>query len=294
MLHLRKIAFLLCILISSTSFAEPLRARDTAEVRAKGSWSMGVFNSLIYAPRDGFEIDVNPLIFLVAPNVIARVAHVPGGAGAWRVTGEYGLSVPSGGFHLTKPFGLQGDLVPSCKVSADNPGLIGWCQAPGWAIVPRAGLVVSKGNGDETKPDRNVFTAKADLAVGIVVAGERGTPLDAIPPIDLWTAPVYNKYRARIGVAYDLAATDWLRTRLEANLYRVGDAPDVLRSPYTFAAHLGLDLAVGSASRFTLGAMYWNSDQHAIALGTNAAGKVDYVGVRSNDFFPTIDFIWSN
>lgn len=294
MSHFRNLALILCVLAATTASADPLRARDTAEVRSKGSWSMGIFNALIYAPRDGFEIDVNPLIFLVAPNVIARVAHVAGGPGAWRVAGEYGLSVPSGGFHLTKPFGLQGDLVPSCKVSADNPSLIGWCQAPGWAIVPRAGLVLSKGNGDDSKPDRSIFTAKADIAVGIVLAGERGTPLDAIPAIDLWTAPVYNKYRARIGVAYDLLLTDWLRTRIEANLYRVGDAPDVPRSPYTFSAHLGLDLAVGSASRFTLGAMYWNSDQHAIELGKNAAGKADYVPVRSNDFFPTIDFIWSN
>ena len=42
-----------------------------------------------------------------------------------------------------------------------------------------------------------------------------------------------------------------------------------------------------------LGLIYWNSDQGAIEWSKDAAGWSEFKRVRSHDFYPCIDFIWS-
>jgi hypothetical protein len=269
---------------ASLARAEGLAARDTARVRGAGEWSVGVFNPLTVGLGHGVELRTHPLLLAGSPNAVVRVAHVASET-RWSITGEYGLSFPSPSFRLAKPLGLAGDLVPACKVAADHPDLSDWCQKPGWVLVPRAGVVASRGL-------ENVMTAMADVAVGVPLGGNRGRPLDAIPALDLLFAPAMNGWRAHAGVRYDQRLASWLRFDAELHAYVVGASGD--RSPFTLSAHLGFDVAVGSASRFTLGCMYWNSDQRAIEVVTGPSGFATVGRVRSNDFLPTIDFVWSS
>jgi hypothetical protein len=260
-----------------------LEARDSADVHRPGHWSVGVFNPLVYGLREGVEIETHPLLLVGAPNALARVRH--GEAGAWRLTGEYGLSLPTPAFKLAKPLGLSGDLFPSCKVTKDDPDAKG-CQAPGWILVPRVGLLASHGL------DETVATVKADLAVGMPFGGEKGRPLDAWAPVDLRFAPALNGWRAHAGGRVDHALTRRLSVDGELHGYVVGASGD--RNPFTIAAHVGLDLAVGTSSRFTLGAMYFNSDQRAVRIVHAADGFSTLRHVRTHEVWPTIDFIWSS
>lgn len=281
---MRASIFLLGALAVVAARAEPLRARDTAEVRGAGEWSVGIFNPLTVGLGRGVELQSHPLLLAGSPNAIVRVAHRVDPEG-WSVAGEYGLSLPTPAFRLAKPLGVSGDLVPSCKVTAHDASLASWCEQPGWILVPRAGLVASYGR-------ERAFTGRVDVAVGVPIAGNPGRPLDAIPALDLLFAPAMNGWRAHVGGRYDVPLVDRLRLDGELNAYLVGASGD--RSPLTVSAHLGLDLAVGSASRFTLGVMYWNSDQRAVRVETGPDGYAFTRRVRSNDFLPTIDFIWSS
>jgi len=272
------------VMAASGARAEGLVARDTAHVRGAGDWSVGIFNPLTVGLGHGVELRAHPLLLVGSPNAVVRVAHRASETG-WNITGEYGLSFPGPAFRLAKPLGISGDLVPACKVAADNDALSDWCEKPGWVLVPRAGVVASRGV-------ENVVTAMADVAVGVPLGGNPGKPLDAIPALDLLFAPAMNGWRAHAGVRYDQRLARWLRLDAELHAYVVGASVD--RSPFTLSAHLGFDVAVGSASRFTLGCMYWNSDQHAVEVVTGASGYATVRRVRSNDFLPTIDFIWSS
>jgi len=276
----------LAALLSSAAAA--LEARDTAALHRKGEWSVGVFNPLVVGLTDTIELETHPLLLVGAPNAIVRVRQAP--LGDWRLATEFGLSLPTPAMRLAKPLGLSGDLFPSCKVTADDAAQAGWCEQPGWILVPRLGLVASR--GEET-----VWTAKADVAAGLLLSGERGHPLDALPAIDLLFAPALNGWRAHVGGRVDHALASIGSRSLvslsgELHGYLVGASGD--RNPFTLAAHAGVDVAVGAASRFTLGVMYWNSDQRRVVVEKGAEGFSTARHVRSNDFFPTIDFIWSS
>lgn len=277
-----------CLIFFGVASAEPLRARDTALVRDRGSWSIGVFNPLTLAVRDGLELELHPLVLVAAPHALVRVAHMK--AGEWRLAGEYGLSFPLTALKMAPPLGVAGYFTPSCKVAKDNPAQAKWCEAPGWFLVPRAGAVLSLfGTG--------VFSARADLAVGLLLSGQRGYPLDAPPVVELLFAPFLNRFRARVGAGYDRPLSDRVRVRGEANLYAVGgnsEPPEPTRSPLTVSVHLGVDIGLGQSSRLTLGVLYFNSDQHAVSVEPDGKGKNQRVRIRSQDFLPTVDFIWSS
>jgi len=256
-------------------------ARDTADVRKSGSWSIGVFNPIEYSLSDSMAIRTNILPIARPPVVDLRWAHV---TGDWRVTGEYGVALPALSLFSAIPLGVKGDLLPSCKVAGHDSSKSDSCQTSGPIIVPRIGLVVSTGK-------QHVTTLRIDAAYGVLLSGDRGKPLDAFPPLDLAWAAAFNGWHVRAGGRYDRLVTDSIRVSGELNLHMVGATPAPERSPWTLSAHIGADFAVGESSRFTIGVMYFNSDQRATEL-VEKDGYVVRESIRSNDFYPTIDFIW--
>ena len=64
-------------------------------------------------------------------------------------------------------------------------------------------------------------------------------------------------------------------------------------SPWIFTAHLGLDIAVFKQSRITIGAYWANYDQGKSVVVTGTDGFSERKRVRSNNFLPTIDYIWA-
>ncbi len=276
-------AVLLFVLLASTlAFSQPLPARDTADVGARGSWSVGVFNPLRIAVLDGLELQTHPLLFFVAPHVDARLALV---RSPLRLTAEAGLSMPTLAMRLTK-----GYLFPSWDTSENDIG---------WMLIPRAGLLLS-GNVLE----RDVWTLRADAAFRIPLGPNSATPLNFfVTPLDLVLAAPLTGFRSRVGGAYDHAFNDRLRLRGELNLYVTGSqgnlfdagrdvGPIAAISPLVVTAHVGVDLAVFEHSRVTAGVLWANADQGATRVVTGADGFSERVRVRSNDFLPTVDFIW--
>ncbi|MFY0572777.1 hypothetical protein ACN28E_54355 [Archangium lansingense] len=273
-------ATLLFVLLSSTlAFAQPLPARDTADVGPRGSWSVGVFNPLRIAVHDNVELQTHPLLFFVAPHVDARFALL---RTPLRLTAEAGLSMPTFAMRLVK-----GYLFPSWDTSQSDIG---------WMLIPRAGLLLS-GNVLE----HDVWTLRADAAFRIGLGPNSATPLNSfLTPLDLVLAAPLTGFRSRVGGAYDHAFNDRLRLRGELNLYVTGSQGDLPASsqgiasisPLVFTAHLGVDIAVSQHSRITAGVLWANADQGATRVVEGADGFSDRVRVRSNDFLPTLDFIW--
>ncbi len=263
---------------------EGLAARSTAFVGPKGSWSVGVFNPLRIAVHDRVELEANPLLFFVAPHVTSRFGLLEDGR--VRVAGELGLLVPTFGMRL-----LKGYFFPTWATSKNDIG---------WMVVPRAGLVVSGG-----EPLGDVWTGTLDFSARVPFGPVNAGPLNSfLAPLDLLFAAPLTGYSTRLGVAYDKALTTRFRLRGEANVHLTGtqgglftDGTDVgplaSLSQWYLTAHLGLDIRVGKMSRFTVGCYFANYDQGATAVVTGADGFAERVRVRSNNFLPTIDFIWA-
>lgn len=264
--------------------AAALAPRDAARLPPAGTVEIGVFNPLRLVPVDGLQVELHPLVFLVAPHLTLRRQVLA--ADTWALAVEGGLALPSSAFSEPPPYGLEGYLTPSCKVGGAEPDRAPEsCQAPGTFVVPSAGLVLSHGR-------EHVTTARLDYAAGILVAGERPDPLDTWAPLDLLLAPVFNGHRVHLGLRYDRSLLDWLRLAGEAHLWHVGAGPPPARSPWVMALHLGTDLRTSTHTRLTVGAIYWNSDQREVALVRDADGYSRFERVRSHDFGPTADFLW--
>ena len=253
----------LAVLFAAPSFAEPFLARETAQVGKKWDYSVGVFAPLTLAVADGLELRAHPLLFLVSPNLDLRKSHWE--SGLWQVAGEYGVSVPTPVLKLAQSF-----LFPV-------EGTVGWF------LVPHVGAVASRG-----EMNANVLSISADLAIGIPLTrtnvgppGEPLVPLGA-PLLDLELSPMLTGYRFRFGGLYDYRLSERWRLRGYADIYVHGAMP----SPWTLRAGANVELRVGKSSRLSAGAVWWNSDQHAIDTTT-------WQHVRSNDFLPTLDFIWA-
>ncbi|MFY0526683.1 hypothetical protein ACN28I_27255 [Archangium gephyra] len=189
-------AILLFVLLGSTlAFAQPLPARDTADVGPRGSWSVGVFNPLRIAVHEGLELQTHPLLFFVAPNVDARFALV---RSPLRLTAEAGLSMPTLAMRLVK-----GYLFPGWETSQNDIG---------WMLIPRAGLLLS---GNVLTHD--VWTLRADAAFRVALGPNSATPLNSfLTPLDLVLAAPLTGFRSRVGGAYDHAFNERLRLRGEA------------------------------------------------------------------------------
>ncbi len=274
---------LLVSLVSSLTLAAPRPARDTADVGKQGDYRVGVFNPLRIAILDGVELEANPLVFFVAPNVNARF-RVTGGP--LRVTAEAGLSVPTFGMRLMKGF-----LFPTWATSKNDIG---------WMLIPRVGVLLSG-----TVLDHDVWTARTDAAFRVPLGPNSATPLNSfVAPLDILLAAPLTGVCARAGGAYDHAFGDTLRLRGEVNLYLTGDqgnlnvdgasvGPIAPVSQLIVTAHVGLDIAVFKQSRITVGVLWANYDQGQTATVKGADGFSERVRVRSNNFLPTLDYIWA-
>ncbi|MCO4763171.1 MAG: hypothetical protein KC502_16760 [Myxococcales bacterium] len=260
-----------------------LPARDSARLPGAGHYSIGIFNPLEYGVSDKLSLVTHPLLLVASPNVTARVRH--GEVAGWRLTGEYGLSVPYAAMGSELPLGLGGWLFPACKVTQHDSSKSGTCDQAGWVISPTIGAVASSG-------DRHVWTVRTELSVGLPISGDLGRPSENIPPADLLFAPATYGWRLRVGGRYDRALSDNMRLSTELNGYMVGASEAPSRNPLTVSAHVGLDISVGSHSRFTIGVLYFNSDQRN-KVEEVIDGRPQLVPVRNHDFFPTIDFIWA-
>jgi hypothetical protein len=160
----------------------------------------------------------------------------------------------------------------------------------GWYLAPRVGLVATHRAASAT-----VFTARADATIGLPLSIGEAQPLDAPAPLNLLMAPVLTGIRTRFGVLLDRAIGDRVRVRGYADLYVHGRSalemgPDALTwSNVTTRAGAGVDFAPGARrkNRITLGVAWWNSDQHEIDPAT-------FARVRTNELWPTFDFIWAD
>lgn len=269
--------------VGTPAAAEPLPARNTADVGPRGSWSVGVFNPLRFTPLEGVEFQTHPLAFFVAPNADARIALL---RSPLRLTLEAGLSLPTFGLRLT-----QGYLFPAWGTS-DN--------TLGWMLIPRVGLLLS---GNVTR--QGVWTLKADGAWRVPLGPDSTTPLNSfLAPLDILLAAPLTGSCYRVGGAYDQALSRRLRLRGELNLYATGPqgrlvvsgadvGPLAEVSPLIVTAHLGLDIAVARHSRFTVGVLWANADQGATRVVTGSDGFSERERVRGNNIVPTLDFIWA-
>jgi hypothetical protein len=280
------------LLASSLALAAPRPARDTADVGARGSWSVGVFNPLRIAVHDRVELEANPLVFFVAPHVNARfsllqgAAAEAGGARGVRLTGEVGLSFPTLAMRL-----MKGWTFPSWSTSGDTVG---------WMLIPRVGVLLS---GDAFAHD--VWTVRADAAVRAPLGPNNATPMNSfLAPLDILLAAPLTGLCARVGGAYDHAFGERLRLRGELNLYVTGGqgnlrvagvdrGPLAAINPVIVTAHVGLDIAVFAQSRVTVGALWANYDQGQTVVVPASDGFSQRAPVRSNNILPTIDYIWA-
>ncbi len=256
---------------AQAAHAEPLAARDTALVRPKGTGSIGVFAPLRVSVGRGLEAEAHPLLFLAAsPNLALRVRLFDDGA--LRVTGEYGLSVPTMAMRLT-----QGILFPTWDTSH---------RRVGWFVVPDVGVAVSYGR-------TTVVTARIDTAFGLGFGANEATPLDTVAPLELLFAPMLNGFRSHAGVGYDFPITTWLRGRAAFDVWYVGRSPEPFKSPLYVSTQVGVDIKMGPHTRLALGAIWYDYDQRQTIVRKSDSGFYERVRVRSDDFFPTADFVWS-
>jgi hypothetical protein len=228
---------------------------------------VGVFDPARYALSDRLELVAHPLLFFVAPNGEARVRHVE--VAGFQLTGVYALSMPSLAFRLSK-----GYLFPAAKHDEHEIG---------WTLVPRAGLLASRGARAES-----VVTVGFDVAAGLPIVKGDARPLEALAPLDVLLAPALAGYRARVGGLWDRRLGERWRGRvwLDAYLHGVDDEhPHPGHARFSFAGGGGVDLRVGQRSRLVLGLAIWNHFQHA--------RDADGGSVRSTDVFPVVDFIWA-
>ncbi|MSP17629.1 MAG: hypothetical protein EXR73_13675 [Myxococcales bacterium] len=268
-----------------------LGPRDTALLAPRGTLSIGLFAPLTYTPRADVELAVHPLVFAMAPHLGVKVRHL--GAGDLTLTGDYGLSLPSVALRNELPLGLRGYLTPACKVTDHDPALADSCQLPGWILVGRAGVLATLATGARAAP-RRTLTLGADLAVGALLAGDRGHALGAWPWLELLLAPAIDGWRARVGAAWDEApGPRWLRVRAAVDTFLAARRADDDRSPITLRAELGGDLRLSRSARVALSLYYWNSDTRAQAIVEGDDGHPDRVFVRSHDLLPWADVIWA-
>ncbi len=288
-----KKSFALAILLaSSLAFATPRPAWDTADTGKKGSYSVGVFNPLRLAFTDRLELQAHPLFFFVAPHLDARFGilkgevseeGVPSGV---RLTAEAGVLMPTLAMRLMKGF-----FFPSWATSTNDVGFM---------LIPRVGLVVS---GNVLTHD--VATFRIEGRMRIPIGPNSATPLNSfLAPLEIVFAAPLTGFLGRAGASYDHAFGDILRLRLELNAYLTGQQGNLSVSginqglvapinPFIFTTHLNLDIAVFKQSRIALGVLWANYDQGATEVRTGSDGFSERVRVRSNNFLPTVDFIWS-
>ncbi|MBM4363995.1 MAG: hypothetical protein FJ104_15045, partial [Deltaproteobacteria bacterium] len=224
-------AWLALALLLAAPAARALPARSSANVLEPGRWSVGAIDPLRLGVGSGVELATHPLLdLLLSPNLEARVLLRR--RGALRVTGEYGLSVPTFAMRLT-----QGYLFPSWERSAARVG---------WFVVPSTGLAVSYGR-------RTIATGRLETAVGVPIGRNDATPLDTWAPLELLLAPALTGFRSHVMLEIDHPLAPWLGGRASVDGYRIGPS-ETPRSQFLFGATAALDLRTSERTTLTLGA----------------------------------------
>jgi hypothetical protein len=269
--------------------ARPLEERDSGITQPKGAWSVGLFNPLNWQVSERVGLEVHPLAFFAAPHL--TLSHQLSTHNGHHISALYGLSAPSWALKNSLPFGLRGYLGPSCLVSVAEPEREG-CQESGWGLSPLLGARWAHKQGPQ------VLTATLDVAVGVMLSGDRPTPLDTYAPVEVLFAPLTNTWRAHLGARAARRIADRLSLSLELNVWRTGEGPALgleaePKSPWVLSAHAGADIALTAHLSATLGVIYYNSDQRATRYVLDSEGYAQQERVRSHDVWPTLDLMWS-
>lgn len=264
------VAFVAASLLSSTARAQPFTSLVDAELLSPGSFAVGLFSPVRVGLHERVELRAQLASWaMLSPDVSMRVRHLHGDA--VRLSSHFGLWLPTPAMRL-----LKGTLFPSFETSSQNVG---------WFLVPSAGVALSTGR-------RSVFSARADLAVGLLPTGNNDArPMDTYAPIELVFAPALNRFRASLHLSYDHAVLDWLRLRADFSLQGIG-TPNPPRSPIYVSAGGAADLALGKRWRLSLGFAWYNYDNRAQVLERDATLGYRRVNVRSNDVYPTLDLVF--
>lgn len=242
-----------------------LPARDSADVIPRGHWSVGLLDPLRIGVMKDVEVVTHPVISILAsPNVQARVAFR---TSKLRITGEYGLSVPTVVMRMT-----SGYLFPSWKESDNRVG---------WFVVPSVGLAMSYG----------IWTGRIDSAIGVPLGRNDATPLDTWAPLELIFAPSLNGYRHHLGTIVDHPVADWLRIRGGLDAWMIGPF-DPAKSQFIFAGFGGVDVRLSRRLILALGGIVYNSDQRRQVIERGDDGRWKRTSVRSWDVYPTLDLIF--
>jgi hypothetical protein len=253
--------------------APPLAPYDTAATLPAGEVTVGIFAPLRWGISDRIELEIAPLVSILAPSPMLRVRHVE--RDGWTVTGEYGLSYPSLLFGLSRGF-----LFPSGDSGGDVPQV----------LVPHLAFIAS----NEVAPD-HVVSVRGSLAFGLPLTRGDVLPLDGfIAPLEVLVAPMLRQYHGRFAVSWDGALSEVFRARSTLAIHRIGEQPAgyAQSSPWLVSWHAAVDMRVGRLSRLSLGVMWWNFDNFRTTLRDRADGTVYRERVRSNEFWPTFDWVY--
>ncbi len=262
------------------SAAANIAARETAWTEPARSWTGGVFNPLRIGVDDKTSVETHPLIDIMG-GLNFNVQHQAMRRDGWVLAWTAGLNVPTMAYRLSQQIPLASPFFPSWNKSN---------RQIGWSLEPSMGLLWSHGQRDAA-----IWTLRSDLTLGMPLELSDAYPLDSMfAPLELLLAPSLTGFRARAGAGYDYPILDWLRLRAQGNVYLTGQHPSdrAQLSPLFIEGYAGVDLGLGEHARLTFGAKWYNWDQHATEVQVDDAGRARRVHVRSNDFYPTLDFIW--
>ena len=262
---------------------QDLHYRESAFFTAEDSWQIGIFNPLRLQWNNNWALSIHPMAFLIMPHVefIHRWWH----SSQAQFNFIYGLSDPSWSLTQSMPFGVQGFLSPNCKVATGDPDRTNTCQQSGKGLVPKLGIQWS------IKEKTRVWTIEADWSAGFMLNGNRPQPLHTYAPIEVKFAGLTHNHLTHWGVRVAQKLGKSWSIASEIDSYLMGK--EVLHSPWVFSGYMGVDYRFSNHHSMTLGLIYWNSDQGAIEWSKDAAGWSEFKRVRSHDFYPCIDFIWS-
>ena len=232
----------------------------TSSLLKKGQWETGIFGVTRIGLSDQLELRLHPLVALASPHFALRFAH--GEVAGGKVSIEWGVGVPTYALRM-----LQGDGAGTFfPTDVEIP----------WMIVPRAGLIWSKGNS------KRIYTVRSDVTLGVAFTQPaRSVESPGEGWLDLLFAPSTDGYRARLGLTYDRVLTPGLRSRTSLDLYGTG----IAANPMLLLGRQVVDICIGHgrdgrSNRVSVGVAWLNSFSHATG------------GSRSNDFMPVLDVVF--
>lgn len=248
---------------------------------APHTWQVGLLNPLRYQVNETWAVQGHPLAAIAYPSIHAYQGIAQGNH--WRFTAHYGLALPSQTLRHSLPLGLRGYFSPSCLVDEAEPDRNTACQEAGVSIATTIG-------GQYSYQDTWTYTVDFDVTMGVMLNGDRPTPLDTYAPVELIFAPLTHTHVTHLGARASRVWLPKLSTAVEVDLYRLGVVGN--RSPWIVSAYGGLDVSLTSTLVMTVGVIYWNSDQRDMRLEQDADGFSRKSMVRSHDVYPTFDLIW--